>query len=106
MKHSSDNVFSDSINVKDGEAALLKAFFTAHDYAPNSRKAIVHDIRKFAGWFAEANAEPYCSQRVATADVADFRRHLRHDFHQIRLLGHDFVDVLIDARHLIDARAD
>ena len=30
-----------------------------HDFAANSRRAIVQDLRKFAAWFAAANAEPF-----------------------------------------------
>lgn len=62
-----------------GQAALLDEFFTAHDLAPETRRAFAADLRKLATWFATANAEPFAVARITTRDVADFRDHLRRD---------------------------
>ena len=75
-QNSGDNVFP-SIPVGQNEASLVSQFLAANDLAENSRRAIVNDLRKFARWFAESNAEPFTVGRVTTRDVADFRDHLR-----------------------------
>jgi integrase/recombinase XerC len=49
----------------------------AHDFAANTRLAVVQDLRKFAAWFSQANAEPFCIKRVTTRDVTDFKDGLR-----------------------------
>ena len=72
MKNSGDNVFQ-SIPVGKEEATLLGQFLAEHDFADNTRKAIVNDLRKFARWFSEANKEPFVVSRVTVRDVADFR---------------------------------
>ena len=58
MKNSGDNVF-DSIPVGKNEAFRLNRFLDSHDFAENTRKAIVQDVRKFACWFSAANGEPF-----------------------------------------------
>lgn len=78
MKNSGDNVF-DGIPVGQDEARLFNEFVAAHDLAPNSRKAISQDVRKFARWFASAYKEPFTVGRVTVRDVTDFRDFLRRD---------------------------
>ena len=78
MKNSGDNVF-DGIPVGQDEACLFNQYVAAHDLAPNSRKAITQDVRKFARWFASANKEPFKLGRVTTRDVTDFRDFLRRE---------------------------
>ena len=73
-----DNVFI-GISVGPDEATLLTAYLHAHDFAPNTRRAVVQDIKKFARWFSTANREPFTVSRVTTRDVADFRDHLRRE---------------------------
>jgi integrase/recombinase XerC len=64
------------------EAGLFESFIQAHDFAPGTRKGFALDLRKFAGWFAGANREPFTAKRVTTRDVTDFREFLRRDKHQ------------------------
>ena len=77
-KNSSDNVFGTTL-VGPGEAALVKVYLADQDYAANSRRVVVLDLRKFAGWFAQANAEPFRLARVTTRDITDFKNWLRRD---------------------------
>ena len=76
MKNWGDNVF-EGIPVGREEASLFGQFVSDHDFAAHTRKAYSQDVRKFAGWFASANREPFVVGRVTTRDVADFRDHLR-----------------------------
>ncbi len=50
-KNSSDNVFR-LVPVGPGQAALVVDYLGGQDYAANTRRAVVNDIRKFAGWFS------------------------------------------------------
>ncbi len=59
------------------EASLVSQFLTEHDFAENTRKAILNDLRKFARWFSQANNEPFTVARVTVRDVADFRDQAR-----------------------------
>ena len=77
-KNSSDNVFGTTL-VGPGEAALVKVYLADQDYAANSRRVVVLDLRKFAAWFAQANAEPFRLARVTTRDITDFKDWLRRD---------------------------
>jgi site-specific recombinase XerD len=77
-KNGSDNVFQ-AIPVGPGEAALVAAYLGDQDYAANSRRVVILDLRKFAAWFAQANAEPFRIARVTTRDVMDFKDYLRRD---------------------------
>ena len=81
MKNSGDNVFR-RCSVGPEEASLLRAYLDGHDLAANSRRAVVNDVRKFAGWFSGANAEPFRVARVTTRDITDFRDCLRRDRNQ------------------------
>jgi site-specific recombinase XerD len=81
MENSSDNVF-DSIPVGKDEPSLLGQFIAEHDFAPNTRKAVIRDLRKFARWFSTANHEPFTIARVTTRDVTDFRGHIRQNLVQ------------------------
>ena len=74
MKNSSDNVFDD-LSVGREETVLLGRFLAEHDFAANTHRAIVSDVRKFVRWFATANAEPFVAKRVTTRDIIDFRTH-------------------------------
>ena len=71
-----------NISVGQEEAALVARFLADHDLAPESRRGMVGDLRKFARWFTEANHEPFAVARVTTRDVADFRDHLRRERQQ------------------------
>jgi len=75
-QNSGDNVL-EGIPAGEGQAALVTAFLGAHDLAPNSRRAIRQDIRKFARWFTEANREPFTFARVTVRDITDFRTTIR-----------------------------
>jgi integrase/recombinase XerC len=81
VENSGDNVF-EPIPVGKNEPILLGQFLAEHDFAPNTRKAVVRDMRKFARWFSAANHEPFTVARVTTRDVADFRTHLRQNLGQ------------------------
>lgn len=78
MKNSGDNVF-ENVPVGAEEASLMNEFLASHDLSPNTRKATINDLRKFASWFSTSNREPFVVGRVTTRDVADFRDHLRRD---------------------------
>src|SRR5262245_56619049 len=77
-QNSGDNVF-EGIPVGKDEGAHFTAFFAAHDFSANSRRAFTQDVRKFAAWFNSANRERFVVGRVTTRDVADFRDHLRRE---------------------------
>ncbi len=78
MKNSGDNVF-DSIPVGKNEASRLNRFLDSHDFAENTRKAIVQDVRKFARWFSAANHEAFVVSRVTVRDVSEFRDDARRN---------------------------
>ncbi len=78
MKNSGDNVF-DGIPVAKGEASLFNQFLGEHDFAAETRRAVVQDVRKFARWFSSANNEPFQASRVTVRDVTDFKDHLRRE---------------------------
>ncbi len=67
------------IPVGPNEGALFVQFLDSHDFADNSRRALVQDVRKFARWFSNANREPFVAGRVTTRDVSDFKNYLRRD---------------------------
>jgi len=75
-QNSRDNLFG-SISVGKDEASLVARFLDDHDLSPHSRRAVVNDLRKFAGWFGNANREPFVVGRVTARDVADFREVMR-----------------------------
>ena len=77
-KNSSDKVFC-LIPVGPGEATLVASYLGDHDYAANTRRVVIIDLRKFAAWFAQANAEPFRVERVTTRDVTDFKDWLRRE---------------------------
>ncbi len=81
MKNSGDNVFR-RCSVGPEEASLVRAYLDGHDFATNSRRAVVQDLRKLAVWFAGANAEPFRVARVTTRDITDFRDCLRRERNQ------------------------
>ncbi len=78
MKNSGDNVF-DGIQVRPEETTLLTSFVAGHDFSPNTRRAILQDVRKFARWFLQANNEPLRATRVTVRDITDFRDDLRRN---------------------------
>jgi len=77
-KNSLDMHFT-GIPVGSDEGALFVRFLDSHDFADNSRRAMVQDVRKFARWFSTANREPFVAGRVTTRDVSDFKNNLRRD---------------------------
>ena len=78
MKNSGDNVFR-GIPAGSKEPELVRGFLNGHDFAEPTRRAFAQDLRKFAIWFAAANAEPVRIERVTVRDIADFRNHLRRE---------------------------
>jgi site-specific recombinase XerD len=105
-RDSSDNVFR-GIPVGAGEAALLDSFLAANDFAVNSRRAIIQDMRKFARWFATANREPFKISRVTIRDIVDFRDHLRRDqgqavatINRALVTTRSFLSWLVDQGHI------
>ena len=78
MENSGNNVLR-GISAGPEEPTLIDQFLASHDLSPNSRKATINDLRKFASWFTTSNREPFVVGRVTTRDVADFRDHLRRD---------------------------
>ena len=76
MKNYGDMVF-DPISVGPEVIALVGGYLGDQDFAANTRRAVVQDLRKFAAWFSQANSEPFCIKRVTTRDVTDFKDQLR-----------------------------
>jgi len=76
-----DKVFR-NLPAGNDEPVLFARFLDAHDFAPNSRRAMAQDMAKFARWFTSANAEPFRAARVTTRDVTDFKSHLRREQRQ------------------------
>jgi site-specific recombinase XerD len=76
VKNWGDNVFK-GLSVGREEASLVREYLAAHDFAANSRRAVIQDLRKFAAWFSAANAEPFRVGRVTTRDMTDLRDQLR-----------------------------
>ena len=66
-----------NIPVGKDEVALVEGFLAVHDFASESRRAMVTDLKKLSRWFTEANREPFVVGRVTTRDVTDFRDYLR-----------------------------
>lgn len=81
MKNSGDNVFQ-RCSVGPEEASLVAGYLDGHDFAANSRRAVIQDLRKFAAWFSGSNAEPFRVARVTTRDITDFRDCLRRQHNQ------------------------
>ena len=77
-KNRADNVFV-GLSVGPEENRLVSTYLATHDLAPNTRRAIRNDLRKFAGWFSKANREPFGVKRITVRDVTDFKDHLRRD---------------------------
>lgn len=77
-QNSGDNVFAD-VPTGRKEPGLFGQFIDSLDLAPNSRRAMAQDMRKFADWFASANKERFLVGRVTTRDVSDFKEHLHRD---------------------------
>jgi len=76
-----DNVF-EGITVREEEGSLFRKFLSVHDFSPHTVKAFTFDLRKFASFFVEVNHEPFNTQRITTADVTSFKRHLREQLNQ------------------------
>lgn len=81
MKNWGDNVL-EGIPAEPEAGVLVTRFVAAHDFAADTRKAIINDIRKFARWFSTANREPFAIGRATTRDISDFRDHLRREQQQ------------------------
>jgi integrase/recombinase XerC len=78
VKNSGDNVF-DGIRVVKDEAAHFSEYLDGHDFAAETRRAVVQDMRKFGSWFTSANKEPFQANRVTIRDVTDFKENLRRE---------------------------
>lgn len=105
MKNSGDNVFR-GIQVGENEAILVVSFLNGNDFAPNTRKAFLTDLRKFGRWFSTANSEPFRIDRVTVRDVIDFRNYLRREkgqavatVNRALVAVRRFFDWLVDHRH-------
>lgn len=81
MKNTGVKVF-EGIPVGKDEAGLFDQFLGSHDFAPGTRRLVVHDVRQFARWFATSNKEPFTVSRVTVRDVVDFRDYLRREKQQ------------------------
>lgn len=57
-------------------------YLLASDFLPNTRRAVINDMRKFAAWLADSNQEPLALHRVTTRDIGDFRDYLRREKQQ------------------------
>jgi integrase/recombinase XerC len=77
-QNSGGKVF-EGLPVGKNEPALFEQYLAAHDLAPETRRALTNDLKKFVRWFASANGEGFVVGRVTTRDLTDFRDHLRRD---------------------------
>ncbi len=77
-QNSGDMVFN-GLPVGREEPTLFGGFLDGHDFAANTRRATIQDVRKFARWFSESNREPFIVSRVTTRDMTDFKNYLRRD---------------------------
>src|SRR5207302_292717 len=77
-QNSGGKVF-EGIPVGKEEPTLLDEYLITHDFAPETRRAVTNDLKKFARWFTSANRERFLVGRVTTRDITDFRDHLRRD---------------------------
>ena len=77
-QNSGGKVF-ESIPVGKDEQTLLDEYLTTHDFAAETRRAVVNDIKKFARWFTSVNREGFVFSRVTTRDITDFKDHLRRE---------------------------
>jgi site-specific recombinase XerD len=78
VKNSGDNVF-DGLPIAKAEASHFTQYLGEHDFAAETRRAVVQDVRKFARWFTSANKEPFQASRVTVRDVTDFKDFLRRE---------------------------
>ena len=76
VKNSGDNVLA---TIPAEEADRFTSFLDAHDFAANTRRAFLLDLRKFAGWFTQANSEGFAVARITTRDISDFKDCLRRE---------------------------
>lgn len=81
MENSGDNVF-EGLSVRPEESVRVKKFLEGHDWTLLTRRAFRHDVRKFASWFIEKNAEPLEVSRITVRDLTDFRDYLRRERNQ------------------------
>src|SRR5579871_3747649 len=78
MNNSGDNVFQ-GMPVGEQEESFVAAFLANNDFAAESQRAFLGDMKKFARWFTAANKERFIVQRVTTRDIADFRDYLHRE---------------------------
>jgi integrase/recombinase XerC len=78
VKNWGDNVF-DGLPFAKEVAAHFSEYLADHDFAAETRRAVILDVRKFASWFTTVNREPFRANRVTTRDISDFRDHLRRE---------------------------
>jgi integrase/recombinase XerC len=76
VKNIGDNVLA---VIPADEAQRFQSFLDAHDFSPNTHRAFILDLRKFASWFTSANAESFVVGRVTTRDISDFKDYLRRE---------------------------
>jgi site-specific recombinase XerD len=73
VKNFGDNVLTTQEDERFGQ------FLDAHDFSPNTHRAFILDLRKFASWFSQANGECFVVGRVTTRDISDFKDFLRRE---------------------------
>jgi integrase/recombinase XerC len=78
VKNWGDKVF-DGIPAAKDEASHFSQYLGDHDFAAETRRAVVQDMHKFARWFTTTNRESFQASRVTTRDVTDFKDHLRRE---------------------------
>jgi site-specific recombinase XerD len=76
VKNTSDNVLAP---IPHEEADRFQHFLDAHDFSPNTHRAFILDLRKFASWFMQANKERFQVSRITTRDISDFKDWLRRE---------------------------
>lgn len=80
-ENSEHNVFF-GISIRPTQDVLFSEFLKEQDISRHTAQALVMDVRKFAKWFTNSNAEPWDVGRVTVRDIADFKEFLHREKRQ------------------------
>lgn len=67
------------VRSRERERTLFIQFLEAHDFRPNTLRAMASDLHQLMIWFHERNDEEFILDRVTTRDLTDFRNYLRNE---------------------------
>lgn len=81
--------------IVSGEAVRVGMLLLQHDYSPNSRAAIVADLRAFFGWLSEKTGETFTFSRITESDIGRFRDDCRRDGLAVKTVNRRLVHLRI-----------